>query len=51
MSHASPTNLDRNDEAEMILRCPSDTSHGSDFHLTNFTYDKMDGERLGNNHK
>ena len=28
----------------MVLRTASDSS---DFHLTNFTYDKMDGERLG----
>ena len=43
-SRASPTNLEYNDAAEVILRSASDSS---DFHLTNFTYDKMDGERLG----
>ena len=37
-SRASPA-------AEMVLRSASDNS--DDFHLTNFTYDKMDGERLG----
>ena len=44
-SLGSPTNVYNNNEAaEMVLRCASDSS---DFHLTNFTYDKMDGERLG----
>ena len=46
-SRASPTNCDNSEAAEMIIRSASDTSHGSDFHLTNFTYDKMDGERFG----
>ena len=44
-SQGSPTNVYHNDGgAEMVLRTASDSS---DFHLTNFTYDKMDGERLG----